>query len=124
MFRNVVRMQLKHIWSQKPASASIYVPLPTNIAHRLEEEGGEYAWPALMHEVEAVGQHLHVFASTVVMANKNMLSVAERARAVMRWCSQVEIDMIGKIIAVGKVLRMVHEQEADLRNLLCRIYGQ
>ena len=57
-----------------------------------------------MTEVEAVGHNLPELASTVVEANKK-LSAADRARAVMRWHSQVEIDMIGKIVAAPKMHR-------------------
>ena len=91
-YRNIIKMQLKHTWSQKPihqlTKANMFVPLPTSIAHRLDEEGGKYAWPDLMKEVEDVGYHLPKLSSTVVEKN-TQLGAAERAKTALKWHSEV-----------------------------------
>ena len=118
-YRCIVKMHLKHTWSQKPASATILVPLPTSIAHRLDEEGGKYAWPDLMKEVEDVGHNLPELSSTVVEKN-TQLGAAERAKTALKWHSQLEIDMIQKIIAAPKVepAKLKKEQEEYVREML------
>ena len=117
-YRNIIKMQLKHTWSQKPPSGSILVASPTSIEHRLADKGGKYAWPGLMDEVESLGHHLAEFTSTVVENNKT-LSDKDRARAVVRWYYQVEIEMVGKILAAPKVdPAKLKEQEADMRKSL------
>ena len=117
-YRNIIKMQLKHTWSQKPPSGSILVASPTSIEHRLADKGGKYAWPGLMDEVESLGHHLAEFTSTVVGENKK-LSAKDRARAVVKWHSQVEVDVMGKIIQAQKVEpEKLQEQEADMRKQL------
>ena len=40
----VIKMQLKHTWSQKPEANTILVPVPRSIAHRLGLDS-KYGWP-------------------------------------------------------------------------------
>ena len=49
-YPNIIKMQLKHTWSQKPPAGTIMVSLPRSIEHRLLR--GYYGWPVLMAEVE------------------------------------------------------------------------
>ena len=67
----VIKMQLKHTWSQKPEANTILVPVPRSIAHRLESVS-KYGWPDLMKEVEDVGHHLPELSSTVVEKNTQL----------------------------------------------------
>ena len=101
-------MQLKQVWAQKLPSASIFAPLPTSIAHRLED-GGEYAWPALMQEVEAVGHFLPGLGSTVV-ANSSKLTDKDLVREALKWYCQLEIEIMKKSINYHNNLDYFYEK--------------
>ena len=120
-YRHIVKMQLKHTWSVKPQAGSIYVPVPTSIAHRLDSEGGKHAWPTLMKDVEDVGHHLPELCSTVVEQTAK-LTAAEKTKASVKWRAELEIDIMKKIIAAPKLdQEKQQEQEMDMRNTLAEL---
>ena len=68
-----------------------------------------------MMEVEDVGRNLPQLSSTVVEKN-TQLGAAERAKTAVKWHSQLEVEMIQKIIAAPKVEPAKRkEQEEDMR---------
>ena len=93
-FPNIVKMQIKHTWVHRPSSFDA----PTSIAQRLEGRGSTYAWPQLMDEIEEVSRCLPNFALTVVEGSKK-LNRAEKDKAAVKWHSELEILLIGKIIS-------------------------
>ena len=118
-YRCVIKMQLKHTWSQKPGAETILVPVPRSIAHRLEL--GPYGWPDLMNEVEDVGRHLPELSSTVLGKN-TQLEAAIRTRTSLKWHSPLEIAMIQKIIQAPKMVAEITKiQEAGMRNQLAEL---
>ena len=101
-FPNIVKMQIKHAWIQQPLFGTRMCPPPTSIAHRLEGRGSTYAWPQLMDEIEEVSRCLPNFARTVVEGSKK-LNRAEKDKAAVKWHSELEIDLIGKIVLHQKI---------------------
>ena len=53
----------------------------------------KYAWPDLMQEVEDVGHHLAELSSAVAAKNRQLKAPALE-RATVKWCAQLEIDLI------------------------------
>ena len=86
-YRCVIKIQLKHTWSQTPGANTILVPVPKSIAHRIGADGLRTAWFDLMNEVEDVGYHLPKLSSTVMEKN-TQLGFAERAKTAVKWHSQ------------------------------------
>ena len=74
-----------------------------------------------MSEVEELGHYLPELTSTVAEKNAHLPEEA-RAREGMKWRSQVEIELMLKIVAAPKVEpAKVKEQEADMRDKLAEV---
>ena len=105
-------MQIKHAWVQQPVFGTRMCPPPTSIAHRPEGRG--HAWPQLMDEIEEVSRCLPNFALTVVNGSKMDLNRVQKDKAAVKWHSELEINLIGVILAPG-LRRQVENQERYLR---------
>ena len=68
-----------------------------------------------MKEVEDVGRNLPELSSAVAEKNQKLTAPA-RTRAAVKWCAQLEIELIARIVAAPKVEpEKLKEQESEMR---------
>ena len=76
-FPNIVKMHLKHVWSQKPQPGSTICIAPTSLAHRLKADS-KYAWRNLANDIEDVSRNLPKFGLAMMSKNDQVRSQRRR----------------------------------------------
>ena len=118
-FTSIVKIQLKHAWSQKVASGEPWCIVPPNIAHRLGKAGTKHAWPELSEQIEELSRRLPSLSHTIVSGSTNTdLSAIDKEKEAVKWHSHLEISLISKMIAAPKCdsIEKTREQEKKVRS--------
>ena len=67
----------------------------------MEEERGKNAWPSLIADIDAIGQHLAELASTVVGRHPSM-TMDEKDKQAVKWAAELEWAIISVILGAEK----------------------